>query len=122
MAVQGVFLGGEGKMAGGDMAAQAARTPAQSGADPLAELRTQIDSIDAQVLALLNQRAESAVAIARIKRAQHQPLRSPEREEALLQRLATLNAGPLPNSAVRSIYETIVRHTRELQERLAAAL
>ena len=87
-------------------------------------LRQRIDSIDAQLLALLNERTEIAEAIQRSKVALNVPTYSPQREQELLDNLCSNNAGPLSDSEVRGIFSSLlkysVRHMREYQNRLAA--
>ena len=57
--------------------------------------RRKIDAFNEQFLALLNQRAECALAIGRLKQAAGQPIYAPEREEAVLTHLKNRNGGPL---------------------------
>jgi len=76
---------------------------------PLAELREKIDAIDAQILRLLNERANCAVEVAKTKTAlgEHGTFYRPDRESLVLRRIQELNPGPLPN-------ETAVRFFREI--------
>lgn len=81
--------------------------------------RAEIDRIDAELVALLNRRAECAVGIGRIKRRNGQPVYVPERERDVIQRVTSANGGPLPNAAVEAIFQTIMGQTRLLEERVA---
>ncbi|MDR1064532.1 MAG: prephenate dehydratase [Azoarcus sp.] len=76
----------------------------------LAGKRREIDELDHQLLELLGRRARCAQEVGRIK-ARHgeagYPYR-PEREAQVLQRIAGLNPGPLPESAVRQIFREIM--------------
>ncbi len=76
---------------------------------PLSELREKIDAIDAQLLQLMNQRAECALEVAKTKLAQGETgtFYRPDRESLVLRRIQDLNQGPLAN-------ETVVRFFREL--------
>ncbi len=74
----------------------------------LAELRHEIDSIDAQIVALLKQRARCAHEVGNIKRAAGAPIFVPERESALIRKLQELNAGELPEKSLLAIYRQIV--------------
>jgi len=76
---------------------------------PLSELREKIDAIDAQLLQLMNQRAECALEVAKTKLAQGETgtFYRPDRESLVLRRIQELNSGPLAN-------ETVVRFFREL--------
>ena len=60
---------------------------------PLSELREKIDSIDQQILSLLNQRANCALEVAKTKLAQGEfgTFYRPDREAAVLRRIKELN-------------------------------
>jgi chorismate mutase / prephenate dehydratase len=75
----------------------------------LAELREKIDAIDAELLRLINARAECALEVARTKIAQGEQgtFYRPDRESLVLRRIKELNPGPLPDY-------TAVRFFREL--------
>ncbi len=74
----------------------------------LEELRKEIDSLDAQIVALLKQRARCAREVGAIKRAAAAPVFVPERESALIRKLQELNAGELPEKSLLAIYRQIV--------------
>ena len=96
-----------------------AERAAHAGHEPSMEsLRDEIDRIDSQVLTLLNRRMELALAIGRMKHAQHLPVYVPERERSILARLEALNTGPLPNDSVGHIFGSIMTQMREMEERL----
>lgn len=80
--------------------------------------RQRIDLIDDQLSRLLNSRSACAVEIGKIKRALGLPVYSPEREAAILERVARENPGPLDHTAVVRIFERIIDESRRL-ERLA---
>ena len=82
------------------------------------EWRRRIDAIDDQLMRLLNSRSACVVEIGRIKRALGLPLYSPEREDALLERVLRDNPGPLDRAAVRRLFERIIDESRRV-ERLA---
>ena len=79
------------------------------------ELRGQIDGIDAQIVLLLNKRAEKALAIRALKPNAQMGLFDPKREEEILERLSDLNEGPLYGDDVRAIYATILRVSKEMR-------
>jgi chorismate mutase len=85
----------------------------------LDEWRRRIDTIDEQLMRLLNSRSACAVEIGRIKRAAGLPIYSPEREARVLERVMRENPGPLEPTAVRRVFERIIDEARRL-ERLAA--
>jgi len=82
----------------------------------IAEWRREIDELNREILQLLNLRAELALRIAREKRAQRLPLRSPAREEEVIRRLVEDNRGPLGARAVERIFRLIIAETRRIQE------
>lgn len=87
----------------------------------LEELREKIDAIDAQILALLNERARCAQAIGEIKQSTNGVWYVPEREKAIFDELARKNEGPLPEKAVRGIYREIISATRALEKPVGVA-
>jgi chorismate mutase len=102
--------------------ADRARTPVPAGPGSVAEIedwRRRIDSIDDQLMGLLNSRSACAVEIGKIKRVLGLPVYSPEREAWILERLMRENPGPLDALAVRRVFERIIDEGRRL-ERLGA--
>ena len=83
--------------------------------DSIEEWRRRIDAIDDQLMRLLNSRSQCVVEIGRIKRALGLPLYSPEREDALLERVLRDNPGPLDRAAVRRLFERIIDESRRLE-------
>lgn len=84
--------------------------------DPYRELRQQIDRIDSELLALLNERAGAALQIGHLKRANNEPIRVPERERAVIERAVRANRGPLTAEAVGTVFEAIIGQMRALEE------
>lgn len=76
--------------------------------DKLKNLREQIDVIDNQILALLNQRAKVVLSIAKAKEGNDQSFYVPSREKEIYQRLSDLNPGPFPNDAVCKVFREII--------------
>jgi chorismate mutase / prephenate dehydratase len=76
---------------------------------PLNDLRENIDSIDQQILELINLRATYAMEVAKTKIASGEEgtFYRPDRESLVLRRIKELNQGPLPD-------QTAVRFFREL--------
>ncbi|MBI3312370.1 MAG: chorismate mutase [Candidatus Omnitrophica bacterium] len=81
----------------------------------LNHLRREIDRIDIRLLALLNRRAAVARKIGEVKRRQGLAIFDGKRESAVLSRMIRSNGGPLSPSAVRAIFQVILRHNRRLQ-------
>src|SRR5688572_8053642 len=63
-------------------------------------LRAQIDKIDEQLIALLNERAKVVVEIGKVKQQSKAPIYAPDREKAVLEKVRRLNKGPLPNRCI----------------------
>ena len=84
----------------------------------LEQYREQIDRIDAELLRLLNERAGCALAIGAIKQRNNQPIFVPEREQQVLERLATRNPGPLTDASIKAIYQAIMDQMKVLEHEL----
>ena len=74
----------------------------------LADLRVQIDQLDGQLLAMLNQRAHLAEAVGDIKRAEGSPFFRPDRVAQVLDKIQSNNPGPLKNQHVAAIWREIM--------------
>jgi chorismate mutase len=84
--------------------------------DPvLREARERLDDVDRRIVAALNERLELVRDLWRHKADQGLPVLAPDREQALLDRLARENPGPLSEEGVRRIYgEVLALMKREL--------
>ena len=80
--------------------------PLQS--EELASLRTQIDSIDQQLLSLVNQRANVAEKVGELKRREGSPFFRPDRVAQVIDKIQDANQGPLQNQHVASIWREIM--------------
>ena len=79
--------------------------------------RKAIDALDAEILALLNKRAEHARVIGRIKQENGAvELYDPAREAELLRRLSAANQGPILKSQLYAIYREIVSACLALEQ------
>jgi chorismate mutase/prephenate dehydratase len=87
----------------------------------LDDWRSRIDDLDEQILNLLNQRAAAALHIGELKRQQGLPYFVPEREAQVLDRLVSLNPGPLPAEAVRAVWREILSAALALEHPLPVA-
>ncbi|MEI6861644.1 MAG: chorismate mutase [Verrucomicrobiota bacterium] len=94
---------------------------APTGTDPLGPLRKKIDGLDAEIVALINQRLALAAEIGRHKRATGGEIYVPEREDAVLRRLASLNTGPLNPEALQAVYREIMSAAIALEQPLRIA-
>lgn len=90
----------------------------------LEEVRNKIDSIDQQLLRLLNERAELVHAVGEIKRKDDLDIYVPGREDKLLRKLAEINRaqnGRLTERAIRAIYREIMSAALALEDSLKIA-
>ena len=87
----------------------------------LEEIRINIDSIDDELLVLLNKRMEWVERVGALKRATQTVIYRPEREKQIIDRLSSQNDGLLPNNAIEAIFLEIFAAARniELPERIA---
>jgi chorismate mutase/prephenate dehydratase len=69
----------------------------------LKPLRDRIDAIDAQLIALLNQRAAVALEVGEVKKLYNAPVFRPEREQQVIARLQAMSEGPLAGSHIDAI-------------------
>ncbi|MEF2146475.1 MAG: prephenate dehydratase [Desulfovibrionaceae bacterium] len=81
----------------------------------LGDLRGRIDTIDREILDLLNKRAEISLEVGRIKAGSAEPIFKPRREKEIMTKLQVLNPGPLPDRHLFSIYREIMSSSRRLQ-------
>jgi chorismate mutase/prephenate dehydratase len=85
-------------------------------------LRDEIDSIDDQILELLNKRAGFVLEVGRIKEKEGKKLfHVPEREEAIYKRLTEKNIGPFPENAIRPVYREIISASLAMEKALKIA-
>ena len=84
-------------------------------AKTLLELRTQIDALDLELLALLNQRATLAHEVGEIKREDSSPVFRPDRETQVIGSLQATNPGPLKSSHIAVIWREIMSACRALE-------
>lgn len=87
----------------------------------LAGLRTQIDRVDREIVKLINQRAELALKIGKVKDSAGQKVYAPAREEEVLTRVLELSKGPLTADCVRAVFREIISGSRSLEKKLKVA-
>ncbi len=85
--------------------------------DELDRLRERINHLDEQLVRLLNERAELAIRVGKVKEATGSAVYDPARERAILSRIDTLNAGPLDKGAIEELFGSIMTVCREIQIR-----
>ncbi|MBN2896709.1 MAG: prephenate dehydratase [Campylobacterales bacterium] len=87
----------------------------------LQECRSVIDTIDDEILRLLNERMKVVQRVGEIKHQSKAAVYRPEREKEIIERLSTHNQGPLNRAAIEAIFLEIfaVARNLELPERIA---
>lgn len=77
--------------------------------------RVEIDTIDAELLRLLNARARLAVRVGESKRVAGLSVCDRAREREVVERACRANPGPLDAEAVARIFRQIIRESRRVQ-------
>ena len=77
--------------------------------------RRKIDDLDRQLVRLINERAQCAHEIGRLKRNSAMPIYEPDRERIIFQNIARVNEGPLSDVQLRQVYERLVDVMRQIQ-------
>ncbi|HEV7378385.1 MAG TPA: prephenate dehydratase [Dyadobacter sp.] len=87
----------------------------------LQDLRNRIDTLDDQMLAILNERMELVHKVGELKRSSNSIIYRPEREKQILDRLEKRNEGLLTRQAIDAIFFEIFAVSRnlELPERIS---
>lgn len=86
----------------------------------LAELRTEIDGIDRQIVELFEKRMDICGQVAEYKIATGKKVFDKEREEAKLDTLTSLAHGDINQHGVRELFQQIMSMSRKLQYQLLA--
>jgi chorismate mutase / prephenate dehydratase len=81
----------------------------------LDDLRNSLDSIDNQLLKLLNDRMELVHQVGILKAKNGTSIYRPEREHAIIKRLNSLSKGRLSSSAIKSLFLEIFAISRNLE-------
>ncbi len=81
----------------------------------ISDWRRKIDGLDLQIVELLNQRAEAARAIGKLKETTDMPVYEPKREDVIFENVRSHNRGPLPDSELTFIYQRLIAVMRCLQ-------
>jgi chorismate mutase/prephenate dehydratase len=93
---------------------------AAPGGDPTAEalapLRDRIDAIDREIVALLNERAQIALEIGRVKQVTgRRTVRDAAREAQVLEHVTSASAGLFPEPELVGLYRKLIAATRRVQ-------
>ena len=82
----------------------------------LEKFRSGIDKIDKELLKLLNERAKCVIKIGKIKQKEKKDVLVPLREKELLDRLRTVNKGPMTDAMVIYLFQQIIDTLKDLQK------
>ena len=80
------------------------------------KLRRQIDELDAKLLELLNERAKCVIKIGKIKQEEKKEMVVPQREMELLDRLISMNQGPMTKEMILHLFQEIIDTLKEFQK------
>lgn len=80
------------------------------------QLRERIDSIDARLVELLNERANIVVSVGESKREDDTPVYAPHRERQVLNRVLAANKGPLRDRAIEAIWRELMSDSFRLEQ------
>jgi chorismate mutase/prephenate dehydratase len=89
--------------------------------EKLQRLRSRIDAIDARLVRLLNERTRLVLEIGKLKHAGGDEIYAPDREDAVLRRVAEQNKGPLTTDSLKAIYREIMSSALALEKPLRIA-
>ena len=82
----------------------------------LIECRNAIDDVDLKILALLNERTRIVEEIGQVKQRLTLPIYEPKREDQVFLNITSNNQGPMPNDAVKRVFERIIDEMRSIQK------
>lgn len=91
------------------------RTPESIDLDAL---RTRIDTLDAKIIQILNERAEVVSKVGELKRAKGIPIYAPHRDVEVIDRVLKMNTGPLPARTLEAIYRELMSGSFALEKPL----
>lgn len=94
------------------------RTGGGRAGDPpeLRRLRRRIDALDRRLVRLMNERAELAREVGRVKAADgRRAIRDPDREREVLLRVSMANAGPTPQADLLAVFRRLFAVARRLE-------
>lgn len=87
----------------------------------LDKLRKQIDEMDHKLVELLNERAKVVVEVGKLKSQTDGQIYAPDREKAVLDKIAKLNSGPLPDKTLAAIWRELMSGSFFLERPLRIA-
>jgi len=87
----------------------------------LDEIRQDIDTVDAELIRLLNHRAGLAQEVGRVKSKDDAPFFTPERERQIYEKLTQENPGPLQSKQLIAVFREIISAARAAEKPLEVA-
>ena len=84
--------------------------------ESLDKYRNEIDRLDRDIIALLQERANNAVKIGEIKREKGEPVFKPGREKEVYKKIKSMNKGPLADETLVAIYREIMSGSIALEK------
>lgn len=84
-------------------------------------LRQKIETIDGQILRLLNERAEIVLEVGKGKLEGKMDSYDPQREEEILRALILQNDGPFPKQAIGPVFREVISACRSLETEITVA-
>jgi chorismate mutase/prephenate dehydratase len=89
--------------------------------EKIKSLRRRIETLDGQLLRLLNERAEIVMEVGREKSAGKMDSYDPQREEEIVRALVLQNNGPFPKQAIAPVFREIISACRSLETEITVA-
>jgi len=84
-------------------------------------LRQRIETLDGQILRLLNERAEVVMEVGREKSVGKMDSYDPQREEEIVRTLVSQNNGPFPKQAIAPVFREIISACRSMETEMTVA-
>jgi chorismate mutase len=88
---------------------------ADSDNSDLVKWRERIDQLDLELIRILNERAQCAIEIGKLKRLRNLPIYDPKREGNVIRMMVENNPGPLDEEGVRRLFERIIDESRRIE-------
>ena len=82
----------------------------------ITEIRRRMEELDAELVALLNERARCAGAIGQLKETVGLAVYQPDREVQVLNHVRSVNTGPFDGAAITRLFERIIDEARRLED------
>lgn len=87
----------------------------------ISDIRGEIDSIDKQLVEMINRRAECAIEIGKMKNKGSKSIFAPEREVQVLNGVLRNNQGPLSDKAISAVFREVISACRALEKPISVA-